>query len=101
MSDETIPTCEQLFDCIDVEEVEEGLDFVCVNQETIEPWRHGTLESAVFRRVSDGTFWAAYYRVGTDGETHELRDGCAQIEQVWPHQVVAVLYKNERPEIQS
>ena len=46
----------------------------------------------MFKRVSDTTYWQAHYRVSTDGETHELREGDADVSRVYPHEVKAVVY---------
>lgn len=76
------PTCEQLSD----EELE------CVFRHSDPSWRHGTRETQVFRRETDGTFWEAKFRLSTDGETNELRDGGAVIRQVWPEQKTITAY---------
>lgn len=77
------PTCEELF---------EEVGFTEVQRETESGWRHGTDETRVFRRKSDGTFWQVCYRVSTDGETNELREGTAEIGQVKPRQVTVTEY---------
>jgi hypothetical protein len=59
-------------------------------------WRHGSYETGVWHRESDHTYWEACYRVSTDGETHELRDGEAEdtIHQVIPETVETTIYKS-------
>lgn len=56
-------------------------------------WRHGSYRTEVYHRKSDGTYWQAKYRVSTDGETNELREGLATIVRVYPHQVMSTVYK--------
>jgi hypothetical protein len=85
MSDEPKPpTCDQLCD-------EDGCKVVSRSSDP--SWRHGSRETTVFHRESDGTFWEAHYRVSTDGETHELREGEATIRRVYPHEVTVTVYK--------
>ncbi len=56
-------------------------------------WRHGSYVTEVFRRESDSTFWKATYRLSTDGETNELREGLARIDQVEPYTVQVTKYR--------
>jgi hypothetical protein len=79
----TPPTCEQLFK-------RDG--FTKVSDEVVEPWRWGTVHETIYRRTSDETFWSACYRVGNEGETHELRDGGASITRVYPRSKVVTVY---------
>ena len=83
MSDITAPTCEQIFD-------EEGLKRV--HNESDSSWRHGSYEYSVYHRESDNTYWGVSYRLSSDGETNELRDGDAEISQVEPKQVTVTQY---------
>lgn len=55
-----------------------------VSSEDDADWRHGHTTTTVWQRADDGTFWESTYRVSTDGEVHELRDGDAEVRQVWP-----------------
>lgn len=77
------PTCESIFN----DELGEA-----VNRTDDATWRHGSYRSEVYRRESDDTFWLVYYRVSTDGETNELREGFAKISQVWPKAVSVIRY---------
>ena len=77
------PTCEELWN----EELEE------VYRNSKIGWRHGTTESVVFYRESDETHWKAIYKLSTDCETNDLRDGYAVIRQVVPKQVMTVVYE--------
>lgn len=79
-----IPTAEQLLE-------EDGFDVI--SQDSIDRWRHGTLERSIYKRESDGTYWRATYRVSTDGETNELREGLAKIVQVEPQEVTVIEYR--------
>lgn len=81
------PTCEELFD-----EVHGGP----VSREDDASWRHGSYRTEVYHRKSDDTFWMAKYRVSTDGETNELREGLASIDQVWPKHVTKTVYTKEQ-----
>lgn len=89
----TLPTCEELSD------VHGDADdfFKIVDSESDPSWRHGSYESTVFLRLADDTYWQACYNVSTDGETHGLRDGDADISRVYPHRVMATVYKS-RPQ---
>lgn len=77
------PTCEQLSD--------EELECVATHSDT--SWRHGTRETHVFKRETDGTFWEAKFRLSTDGETNELREGLAKIRQVFPKEKTVTVYE--------
>lgn len=77
------PTCEQLLN-------EEGLESVW--REVDDSWRHGSYVAEVFKRHSDDTFWMASYRLSTDGETNELREGLADISQVVPQEKTVITY---------
>ena len=77
------PSCEDLLE-------EDGYEEVL--RESDASWRHGTYEHRVYKRLSDETFWAADYRLSTDGETNELREGSATIYQVEPKQVTVTSY---------
>ena len=93
MSEIVKPTCRELAESDDVEES----DFELVDTHSDNSWRHGTRETTIFRRISDNTFWQACYLLSTDRETNELRDGGADIAQVWPKQVTTVKYTSKRP----
>lgn len=82
-----IPTCEQIWE-------EEG--FESVLREADDSWRHGAYIYEVFKRQEDATFWAASYSLSTDGETHGLREGDADIHQVWPKEVTTTTYMTEK-----
>lgn len=60
-------------------------------------WRHGPLRIEVYYRAEDDTYWRARYRVSTDGETNELREGLASIVRVWPSRVTAIEYTTSEP----
>lgn len=81
------PTCDQLFN-------EEGYEQV---DTLLTPWRHGTFQICAFRDEADGTYWKAKFRVSSDGETHELRDGTASISQCWPREVTITVYDDKPP----
>lgn len=74
VSDIIPPTCEEICE----EELES------VEREIDNSWRHGCYIYEVYRRQSDDTYWAVSYRLSTDGETNELREGSAEISQVFP-----------------
>jgi hypothetical protein len=83
------PTCEQLID-------EEGScndGFKLISRISDPSWRHGTRETQVFLRESDQTFWEAKFRLSTDGETNELREGLAKIRQVQPKEKMITIYE--------
>ena len=77
------PTCEQILE-------EEGL--IRVLRESDPSWRHGTYEREVYRR-DDGSFWEVRFRLSTDRETNELREGTAQIKQVFPKKKEITVYE--------
>lgn len=85
------PTCEELFD----DELGDP-----VFREDDASWRHGSYRTEVYSRPSDGTYWCAKYRVSSDGETNELREGLAQIVQVWPTQVTITKYVTTKPVVE-
>ncbi len=78
------PTCEQLF-------LEDGLK--SVHREADDSWRHGAYIYEVFRREADDTFWSAAYELSTDGESHGLREGTADIKQVRPVEKTTIEYQ--------
>jgi hypothetical protein len=78
------PTCEQLLD-------EDGVKRMSCEDDG--SWRHGVYRTEVYLREVDGTYWRAGYRVSTDGETHELRDGGARIVQVQPVEKTVTVYE--------
>lgn len=82
------PTCEDIFN----EELGDP-----VNTEN-GSWRHGMLRTEVYHRDDDNTYWQAVYRVSSDGETNELREGYAQITRVYPHSVITTVYKSKPQE---
>ena len=87
----------ELFEAL-CEEPEVINGWQCVNVEHDTSWRHGSYDTAVFKRLSDNTFWSAVYTVSGDGEMHELRDvgyGGETVEciQVYPQEVTAIVYK--------
>ncbi len=92
MSDTIAPTCEQLSESWRTD------DFASADRVADDSWRHGSRVTEVFHRVADDTYWKAYYRLSTCGETDELRDGDASICQVWPKEIVTTTYTTERPE---
>ena len=67
------PTCEEILEEVGFEEI---------HSEIVDKWRWGTVMFEVFRRESDETLWGVDYRVSTDGETNELREGIAEIYEV-------------------
>jgi hypothetical protein len=80
----TKPICEELFN----KELGDP-----VHKEDDASWRHGSYRTEVYHRVLDNTYWQASYRVSTDGETHELREGIAEIVQVWPYEKTVTEYR--------
>ncbi len=74
-----------------ITEEDEGLEVL--KQEPIDTWRWGTVQEIIVKRLSDQTFWAATYRVSSDGETNELREGNARIVQVWPKERIAIVWE--------
>ena len=89
------PTCEQIFN--------EDEDLEVVSEETVGNWRWGHVEECILHRKSDDSFWSCSYRVGSQGETHDLRDGDADIGQVEPTIVVTTKYRPaaDRPPTQT
>lgn len=77
------PTCEDLWE-------EDGYERV--HREVDDSWRHGCYVAQVFHREADDTHWCASYRVSTDGETNDLRDGLADIIQVRPEEKTIIVY---------
>ncbi len=71
------PTCEQLF---------ERDGYSQVWREVEDGWRHGVYVTEVFLRKEDVSYWMASYRLSTDGETNELKEGLADIQQVSPRE---------------
>lgn len=88
MSEIVKPTCDEL--C-------EEVGFEKVDRETDDSWRHGVRVTEVYKRESDGTFWQVKYRLSTDGECNELREGIAKIAQVIPTEVVITKYVTFEP----
>lgn len=80
------PTCEDLYNS-------RRDEYEVVFRETDASWRHGSYVSAVYKRLSDETYWMAQYRLSTDGETNELREGDADIYQVEPYEKVTIDYR--------
>lgn len=83
------PTCKEIWD----------EDYELVHRESDASWRHGTNEYQVFHREEDNTYWAASFQLSTDGETNGLREGYADIEQVWPVEVKKIEYTRTNPSI--
>lgn len=80
----TKPTHEQLSDEIGFESVLRKAD---------DGWRHGCDIYEVFQRLEDDTYWAVNYRLSTDGETNELRQGECDITQVRPVATTVIKYE--------
>jgi len=78
------PTCEQIFD--------EGLGDPIYHEDDTS-WRHGSYRTEVYFRASDSTHWQVKYRLSSDGETNELREGHAKITQVEPYEKTVILYR--------
>jgi hypothetical protein len=68
-SDITYPTVADLKDYWDAP------DYDLIKEEIDDSWRHGNYVFAVFRRISDGTYWGVSFCRSGDGETDGLRDG--------------------------
>jgi hypothetical protein len=81
----TAPTCQDIYDEVDGYEE--------ISTECIGKWRWGTVERVILKRTDDSTFWSATYRVSTDGETNELREGEANITQVEPYEKTIIEYR--------
>ena len=79
------PTCKQLCN-EDLELIEHKVD---------DGWRHGFYVTRIYQRDEDGTFWRASYRMSTDGETNELREGLARIAQVFPREKTVTIYETK------
>jgi len=77
------PTCEELAERAGVKSVRREAD---------DSWRHGAYVTEVFSRESDGTFWRAVYRLSSDGETDELAEGLAEIDQVHAETKTVTVY---------
>ena len=77
------PTCDQLYD-------RDG--FAQVYRSVEDGWRHGVDVTEVYQRASDQTYWMATYRLSTDGETNELREGEAYIAQVTPRETTVTCW---------
>jgi len=75
------PTHEELCDVLE-----------SVHREADDSWRHGSIVHQVFKRPEDNTYWAATYRLSSDGETNELRDEDCDIVQVKPIEKTVVDY---------
>jgi hypothetical protein len=69
------PTCQQIYD--------EDLGDPVYRKDDAS-WRHGAYVTEVYHRTDDDTYWKVSYRLSTDGETNELREGIAQIAEVVP-----------------
>ena len=68
-------------------------EMTCVFRDADDSWRHGSYVTQVFRRDEDQTYWQAKYRLSTDGETNELREGIATIVEVEPYEVKTTAYR--------
>lgn len=79
------PTCEELYEY-------NGAVFELVKRETDDAWRHGSYVTEVFRRIEDDTYWQADYRLSSDRETNELREGYAEICRVYPEERTITVY---------
>ena len=77
------PTCDDLLN---------GDGFTLMQRQDDASWRHGSYVTEVFLRDSDNTCWKVCYRLSTDGETNELREGHADIRQCWPKDVVTTVF---------
>ena len=84
------PTCDELFEGREC-------DFKSVSREADDSWRHGAYVTQVFMRKSDNTFWSVSYRLSTDGEVNELREGTAEVVRVEPHAVTTTVYREWEP----
>ena len=84
----TTPTCKEIYN----EELGDP-----VLREDDASWRHGSYRTEVYKRDSDNTFWRAFYCLSTDRETNGLREGDADIEQVWPIEVKRIEYTAKNP----
>lgn len=78
-SDTKIPECADLYEEAGYTEIETSV---------IDTWRWGTVNETIYQSDENpNEFWAASYRVSTDRETDELREGDAQIYQVEKREV--------------
>lgn len=80
-------TPERLAELFTVEELQP------ISRESDPSWRHGTRETWVFE-PAPGVFWEASFRLSTDGETHELREGCAGVRRVYPVTETVTAYRS-------
>ena len=79
----TKPTCAQICN--------EELEFK--HREIDDSWRHGVRRMDVYFRKQDSTYWLVEYRVSTDGETNELREGFATITQAESFEKTVISYR--------
>ena len=84
------PTLSELWDC-DQEKLQ------LIFSDTVDKWRWGTIERDIYRRLSDDTYWSIYYRMSSDGETNEFRDGETEVTQVYPTTKVIIEYVEKQP----
>jgi len=83
------PSCADLVD--EDGDLNDGFELVdTINDPS---WRHGLRVTDTFKRLSDSTYWSAHYRLSTDGETNELREGVAIITQVEPYIIEVTKYR--------
>lgn len=68
-------------------------EYESVYRESDDSWRHGAYVTEVFKSPVDETFWQASYELSTDGETHGLREGTAEIIQVKPVEKTVIIYE--------
>ena len=68
-SDIVYPTVADLKDYYDAP------DYDLIKEELDDSWRHGNYVFAVFKRISDNTFWGVNFQRSGDGEYNSLRDG--------------------------
>jgi hypothetical protein len=61
---------------------DEDLDHVY--REIDDSWRHGCYVYEVYHREEDDTYWGVSYERSGDGEWNGLREGTADVRQVWP-----------------
>ncbi len=80
------------------EDLSDEIGVKSVHREADDSWRHGSYVTEVFHRESDNTYWMASYRLSTDGETNELRDGEADIKQVEPFERTVTDYRAVKSE---
>ena len=82
--DIVVPINEELEDAHSLNKDYPDRDYILVEKEADPSWRHGCYMSSTWKRKSDNTFWFSSYRVSTDDETNELRDGECDIIRVYP-----------------